>query len=324
LMRKAQEALVAAATEAKVDLIIFYGKAGATSRSASCPDTLIRSAPAGAVNARLRLTELGESINDKYGLRPIALRVFEQTFSSLVSATAGVTPAERVLPQWRQGVELMSTEGQRAFQSLIYERSDFIDFFRAVTPIDVIERMQIGSRPTARERSDIASLRAVPWAYAWAQCRYMLPSWYGAGTALAAATRELGEELLSEMYAHWFFFENLIDEVELGLARADLDIARYYDELVDPQFNQAAALIRAEYELTKTHVLKLKGCARLLDAEPTIQRSIKLRSPYLDPIHLIQVDLLKRWRATGREDRDLLGALLASVNGIAQGLQGAL
>jgi phosphoenolpyruvate carboxylase len=152
----------------------------------------------------------------------------------------------------------------------------------------------------------------------------MLPSWYGAGTALAQASREIGDDLLSEMYAHWFFFENLIDEVELALARADLDIAHYYDELVDPQFKGPVALIREEYELAKTHVLKLKGCARLLDAEPTIQRSIKLRSPYLDPIHLIQVDLLKRWRATGREDRELLNALLASVNGIAQGLQGSL
>jgi phosphoenolpyruvate carboxylase len=325
LMRKAQEALVAAAAEAKVDLTIFYGRAGATSRSASRPETLIRSAPAGAVNGRLRLTEQGESINDKYGLRPIALRVFEQTFSSLASTAAGVTPTERVLPQWRQGMEFMAAQGQKAFHSLIYERGDFFDFFRSVTPIDVIERMQIGSRPALRaERNDIASLRAVSWAYAWSQCRYMLPSWYGAGTALAAATRELGEDLLSEMHAHWFFFENLIDEVELALARADFDIARYYDELVDPQFSQPAALIREEYELAKTHILKLKGCARLLDAEPTIQRSIKLRSPYLDPIHLIQVDLLKRWRATAREDRDLLGALLVSVNGIAQGLQGSL
>jgi phosphoenolpyruvate carboxylase len=325
LMRRAQEALVAAATEAKVDLTIFYGRAGATSRSASRPDTLIRSAPAGAVNGRLRLTEQGESINDKYGLRPIALRVFEQMFSSLTSTTARVTPPERVLPQWRQGMEFMSAHGQRALHALIHERADFADFFRSVTPIDVIERMQIGSRPVTRtDRNDIASLRAVPWSYAWAQCRYMLPSWYGAGTALATASRELGEDLLSEMYAHWFFFENLIDEVELALARADLDIASYYDELVDAQFKQPAALIREEYELAKSHVLKLKGCARLLDAEPTIQRSIKLRSPYLDPIHLIQVDLLKRWRASGREDRDLLGALLASVNGVSQGLQGAL
>ena len=125
------------------------------------------------------------------------------------------------------------------------------------------------------------------------------------------------------MYAHWFFFENLIDDVELALARADLEIASFYEALVDAEHQHFIPVLRNEFELTKRHVLELKGCARLLDGEPTIQRSIRLRTPYIDPMHLAQVDLLKRWRAGRREDKDLQAALLASITGISQALQGA-
>jgi phosphoenolpyruvate carboxylase len=173
------------------------------------------------------------------------------------------------------------------------------------------------------ERAGVAALRSIPWTHAWSQCRYMLPGWYGAGTALRNASEQLGDAMLSDMYAHWYFFENLIDDIELALARADLGIACFYDELVETKYRRFIPVIRAEYELTKTHVLKLKGCARLLDGEPTVQRSVKLRSPYIDPMHLVQVDLLKRWRAGHREDRETLAAILSSITGISQALQGA-
>jgi phosphoenolpyruvate carboxylase len=221
-------------------------------------------------------------------------------------------------------MDLMAREARNAYRNLVYDDPTFFDFFREVTPIDVIERMQIGSRPTSRDdKAGIAGLRTVPWLSAWAQCRYMIPGWYGVGTALAAVTREMSESTLADLYAHWFFFEQMIDDVELALARADLDMAGFYETLTHGKHAEIVRKIRAEYDLATQQLLKLKGCARLLDAEPTLQRSIRLRNPYLDPMHLMQVDLLQRWRTGGRVDRDLLAALLASVNGIASGLHGS-
>jgi phosphoenolpyruvate carboxylase len=135
--------------------------------------------------------------------------------------------------------------------------------------------------------------------------------------------REFSDAALADIYAHWYFFANLIDDVELALARADMEIAGFYETLSDGRYPKIVRRIHDEYELSKQQILQLKGCARLLDAEPTLQRSIRLRNPYLDPMHLMQVDLLQRWRKGGRIDRDLLSALLASVNGIASGLQGS-
>jgi phosphoenolpyruvate carboxylase len=151
----------------------------------------------------------------------------------------------------------------------------------------------------------------------------MLPGWFGAGSALSLAARRLGEPLLREMCANWYFFSNLIDDVELALARADLGIAAVYDTLVDEKHRRFIGLLRAEYERTREEVLKVRGGERLLDGEPTVQRSIMLRNPYIDPMHLVQVDLLRRWRAGDRSDREVFSALVATVSGISQALQGA-
>jgi phosphoenolpyruvate carboxylase len=324
LVRKAQEALVRAAADAQVELTIFHWREGTSSRSAARNESLVRSVPAGSILGRLRLTEQGELINEKYGLKPIALRVFEQSFSALSLAAAGVAPPEQVMPHWQHAMDIMARAASTAYRELVYDDTAFFDFFREVTPIDVIERMQIGSRPTSRDdKAGVAGLRTVPWLSAWAQCRYMIPGWYGVGAALTAVTREMPANTLAELYSHWYFFEHLIDDVELALARADLDIAGFYESLTLGKYPDIVRKIRDEYEVATQQLLKIKGCARLLDAEPTLQRSIRLRNPYLDPMHLMQVDLLQRWRSGNRVDRDLLAALLASVNGISSGLQGS-
>jgi len=287
-------------------------------------ETLTRSVPEGAVRSRVRLTEQGELINDKYSLRPIALRVFEQAFNALSMSHAGVRTPEQISPEWREVMDLMATAGGKSYRELVYDHQRFYEFFRLVTPVDVIEGIQIGSHAKHRpEPTDIATTRAIPWGYAWAQSRYMLPSWYGVGTALRAARGQVGDEMLSAMYRNWYFFQSLIDQVEMGLARADLEIAQYYYALAGADFADIRSMIGDEFALAKEQVLKLKGCAFLLDAEPTMQRAIRLRNPYLDPLHLMQVDLLARWRAAGRHDRELHQTLLASINGIGQGLQGS-
>lgn len=323
LVRRAQEALFASAKHHDIDLTLLHGQSGALDRSGGRAERLIRSGPGDARRGRLRVTEAGELIKEKYGLRAIALRIFEQAFNALTLASSGVMPPEQIAPSWPQAMEALAEESARAYRALVYEDPAFYAFFRQVTPIDVIERMQIGSRPSSRaERAGIAALRSVPWAHAWAQSRYMLPGWYGAGSALQQVSESIGMQTLREMYRNWYFFTSLIDEIELALARADLQIAGFYEGLVDQEHRRFIPLLREEYARAVRHVLQLKGSQRLLDGEPTIQRSIRLRSPYVDPMHLVQVELLQRWRAGGREDKDVLAALLASVTGISQALQG--
>lgn len=324
LVRKAQEAAIDAAADAGIDLTIFHGQGGTFTRGGGRTEILVRSAPDGARRGRLRITEAGELINEKYGLRPIALRIFEQAFNALSLGGSGASQPEEVEPGWRTTMDLLAAESARFYRAMVYEDAEFYDFFRQLTPVDVIERIQIGSRPPTRtERAGVAALRSIAWTYAWSQCRYMLPGWFGVGTALELARQQVGDTMLREMYRRWFFFQNLIDDVELSLARADLGIAAFYDQLVDECYGRFILLIREEYARTRELVLALKGTSTLLEQEATVQRSIRLRSPYIDPMHLLQVDLLRRWRAGGRHDRDMLAALLSSITGISQGLQGA-
>jgi phosphoenolpyruvate carboxylase len=272
------------------------------------------------------VTEQGESINDRYGLRPIAYRTFEQALHGLALTTAGVEGPDRPQEHWREALSHIAEASRLAYRTLVHDDPSFIEFFQAVTPIDVIERTQIGSRPLSHaEGQGVEALRAIPWILSWSQSRHMLPGWYGAGTGLKVL-RERHGGIGAEMYRGWPFFESLVDDIEMALARADIGIAGFYDQLARPEHRRFAAAIRDEYGLAREQVLAVKGCSDLLDSEPTLQRSIRLRNPYVDPIHLTQVDLLRRWREAGRPargERDLLDALVASVNGISQGLQGA-
>jgi phosphoenolpyruvate carboxylase len=168
----------------------------------------------------------------------------------------------------------------------------------------------------------VEALRSIPWMFAWSQSRHMLPGWFGVGSGMLAVTERHGPELLGEMYARWPFVAALLDDVEVVLGKADMTIASHYAQLSRPEHARLTSAIQEEFERTAEWLLTVKGCARLLDSEPRLQRSIRLRNPYVDPLHLMQVDLLRRWRESGRRDRELFDALVASVNGIAQGLQG--
>jgi phosphoenolpyruvate carboxylase len=207
------------------------------------------------------------------------------------------------------------------YRALVYLDADFQRYFRDVTPIDVIERMQIGGRVAHRDGSGIEALRAVPWVYAWTQSRHSLPGWFGVGTGLDAAARELGADRLAKTWTNWPFFENLLNDVEMELVRADLEIAAQYDGLATAPSRGFIEAIAREHALAKRWITWIKGEVDLLDSRPQMQRSVLLRAPYLDPMHAMQVDLLRRWRASGRADRELFDALLTSVTGIALGLQ---
>ena len=320
-LQVAQIQLLEASREAGIKLAIFHGRGGTPARGGGPTEHLVEAVPDGAIGGMLRLTEQGEVVNQSYGLRPIAMRTLERTFASVALATHG---AERtpVPPTQLAAMQTIAARSLAAYRDLVFGSAQFFEYFRAATPLDVIERMHIGSRRAARAGADgVKALRAIPWVFAWTQSRHMLPGWFGFGSGLQAALEQHGEDVIGQMAAHWPFFKRLLDDVEAMLARTDLDIASHYDTLAGDSLRVQAEPIRKEYELTAMHVLRLRGAARLLDSDPTLQRAIKLRNPYVDPMHLMQVDLLQRWRATGREDQALFGALRVTIGGIAQGLQ---
>jgi phosphoenolpyruvate carboxylase len=216
----------------------------------------------------------------------------------------------------------MAAVSRAAWRKLL-EAPGFFEYFRAATPIDVIERMRIGSmqRRESQQAQNLASVPAAEWVYAWSQSRHMLPGWYGAGSGLEAVRAARGADPLRGAYGSWPFFRSLIDDIEAMLARADMEISACYDQLAPPPLAEIANSVRAEFKLTAGLVSEIKGNTELLDSDRTLQRSIALRNPYVDPMNLMQVDLLRRWRDGGRSDPALLEALLASVTGIGLGLQ---
>jgi phosphoenolpyruvate carboxylase len=211
-----------------------------------------------------------------------------------------------------------SRQHYRAF----VEREGFVEYFRTATPIDVIERMTLGSRP-ARRRSmrGVQDLRAIPWVFAWTQCRSILTGWYGLGSALEFGAGEYGEAAMIEMASDWPFFANMLDDVAMVLAKSDLAIAEAFSRLSGALHEPFFGAIRYEFERTHRWLLRLRQSDSLLQHEPRLAVSIGLRNPYVDPMSLLQVDLLRRWREGGGNDDALLTALVACVNGVSQGLQ---
>jgi phosphoenolpyruvate carboxylase len=334
-LQRAQAGLVETTEKSGVDLTFFHGRGGTVSRGGGKVTNAILGAPAGSVRGRYRMTEQGEAINAKYGLRGIAMRTLEQTVSAVALATALPRAPDARETGWTRIMDAISRDSREAYRALVYDDPQFVDYFQWATPIDVIQRMEISSRPASRpvyggplgtdggngRRGTIERLRAIPWVFAWTQSRHLLPGWYGLGTALDRATERSGAAAVGEMAREWPFLRALVDDVEMVLATADLAIAARYASLAGKLGEHYFALIRAEFDRTVANVLALKRETALLDSDPALQRSILLRNPYVDPMSLLQVDLLERWRAAGRPDDEVFRALLASVRGIAQGLQ---
>ncbi|HVC16921.1 MAG TPA: phosphoenolpyruvate carboxylase, partial [Rhodanobacter sp.] len=269
----------------------------------------------------LRVTEQGEVIHRKYGIRALALRNLEQTVGAVLSASLRPREDEPREIRWREQMDALSAGSRRTYRNFV-DHPHFVDYFRSATPIDVIERMTLGSRPSSRRSMrGVQDLRAIPWVFAWTQCRSILPGWYGLGGALEQGAREFGEAALIEMASDWPFFSNLLDDVEMVLAKCDLDIAEAFSKLSGPLHGEMFGMIRDEFARTRHWLLRLKGNAALLQDAPRLAASISLRNPYVDPMSLLQVDLLQRWRAGDCQDDAVLQALVACVNGVSQGLQ---
>jgi phosphoenolpyruvate carboxylase len=305
-----------------VELLLFHGRGGTISRGGSKTHVAVLGSPPGTVNGRLRVTEQGEIINEKYGLRGIALRTLEQVIGSVSLATAMPRHQGNDEPEWHAMMDVIANESREAYRNLVYETPEFIDYFRSATPIDLIERMRIGSRPSSRRKmKGIQDLRAIPWVFSWTQARFVLPGWFGFGSGLRKASEQFDDDAFRRMFTEWYFMRALTADAEMVLAKADLGIAKLYSELSGELHDTFFPIIEAEYELTRSLILEYSDHDELLEGDHTLQRAIMLRNPYVDPMSLMQVDLLERWRESNRNDPKLFQALLASVNGIAQGLQ---
>lgn len=320
-LQRAQIDLLAVAEKAGVRIAFFHGRGGSASRGGSRITPALMASPVGSVGGVLRVTEQGEVIHRKYGIRALAVRNLEQTVGAVMRASLRTRATEIREDSWDAIMARLSDESRKAYRAFV-DTEGFVEYFRGATPIDVIERMTLGSRP-ARRRSmkGVEDLRAIPWVFSWTQCRAVLTGWYGLGAALEAVASECGEEKLVRMASEWPFFSTMLDDVEMVLAKADIDIAEAFSKLAGPLHERFFPMVRDEFERTVRWVLKLKGADELLASDPRLATSIRLRNPYIDPMSLLQVDLLKRWRATGGEDDALLKALVACVNGVSQGLQ---
>lgn len=219
-------------------------------------------------------------------------------------------------------MDIVAAESARRYRGFVGD-AQFMDYFRNATPIDVIERMTLGSRPSRRLGQDAAlsNLRAIPWVFAWSQARAVIPGWFGVGSGLQAAADAGHEERLREMAHDWPFFATFLDDMAMVLSKGDIHIAEQFSRLAGPLHARFFPVIREELALTGHWVKRLSGQQELLAHDPRLALSIRLRNPYIDPISTLQVDLLQRWRHSGREDEALLRALVACVNGVSQGVQ---
>ena len=318
---RAQERLVDICREQQVELLLFHGRGGTVGRGGGPAHAAILSQPPGSVAGRFRTTEQGEMIRFKFGLPDIAEQNLNLYLAAVLEAT--LLPPPPPEPAWRHLMDELAADGVRAYRAVVRENPQFVEYFRQSTPEQELGRLPLGSRPAKRRAGGIESLRAIPWIFGWTQTRLMLPAWLGWEAALSNALARGEGELLGQMREQWPFFRTRIDMLEMVLAKADADIARLYDErLVQPDLLPLGAHLRDLLSQACSVVLGLTGQSQLLAHSPDTLEFIRLRNTYLDPLHLLQAELLARSRRQeAAQDSPLEQALLVSVAGIAAGLR---
>jgi phosphoenolpyruvate carboxylase len=329
---KAHEELHRVARECNVRLSLFHGRGGTVGRGGGPTHRAIAAQPPGAFNGKLRITEQGEVLNFKYSDAVLAERSFELMLAASLDALAR-PKAFPVEAEWVAAMEEMSAEAFAFYRESVVENAETLRYFHQATPVQEFELAKSGSRPSRRAseekdegapQQEVARLRAIPWVFGWMQSRHVLPAWFGVGHALAryCQAHEGGEELLRTMMGKFPLFRDLIGNVENGLAKADLSIARRYSRLVEDEELRARVwrMIAGEFERTRERILSITVQRELLEHNPVLSRSIRLRNPYVDPMSLIQIELLRRLRG-GEETEELKYALAATINGISAGLR---
>jgi phosphoenolpyruvate carboxylase len=320
-LNRATRELAETFKEAETAMQIFHGRGGAVGRGGGSSFAAIRAQPSGTVQGRIRITEQGEVIAAKYGTREGAALNLESIASATLLASLEPSAASaQEAGRFAQAMDAISKEAFTAYRSLVYDTEGFKTFFREMTPLLEIAELKIGSRPASRTKSDrIEDLRAIPWVFSWAQARVMLPGWYGVGHALRSFS---DQALLQEMAQAWPFFKATLDNLEMVLAKSDMAIAQRYTTLVQDQALAARIFerIHSGWTATRDCLLNITGQSRLLEHNSVLDASIRLRLPYIEPLNLLQVELLKRHRS-GEQDARVREGIQLSINAVATALR---
>lgn len=323
---RGQQALAEVCKNAGIQLTLFHGRGGSLGRGGGPTNRAILAQPPDSIRGRIRITEQGEVVSSRYSEPAIAHRHIEQLVHAVI-CTTGSRPSFEKQPEWFGIMEQLAGHAYKKYRALV-EHSGFVDYFQATTPIDLIDHLKLGSRPSRRSTTmKLDDLRAIPWVFAWTQTRANIASWYGVGSGISqwiAPDERQRLNQLRDMYRQWPFFRTLLHNVHLGLARADMGIARLYaglapTDLADTVFK----LIEEEFQATRRLVLFVTDSKQVLETEPWLQHSIRVRNPYVDPLNIIQVALLRELRENTDPARtdEILKAITLSVNGVAAGLQ---
>ncbi len=348
-IHRAQIALQELANQHDVCLRIFHGRGGSVGRGGGPAYQAILAQPSGTLGGRIKITEQGEVLASKYSLPELALYNLETVTTAVVQSSLVSTRIDDT-PSWNSLMERLAARSREHYRALVHDNPDLVAFFQQVTPIEEISKLQISSRPARRKSGarDLSALRAIPWVFGWTQSRFLLPSWYGVGTALEEELQQDPEqlELLQLLYQRWPFFRMLISKVEMTLSKVDLDLARHYVTHLGRQENREAfdhifASIAAEFSLTHELILRISNHRRLLDGDPALQLSVDLRNRTIIPLGFLQVALLRRLRDQNRQPpiseassdtaaagnghtysrSELLRGALLTINGIAAGMR---
>jgi phosphoenolpyruvate carboxylase len=322
---RAQRELSETGRRTGVAMRFFHGRGGAVGRGGGPSNHAILAQPRGTVDGRIRTTEQGEVIADRYGHLAIAERHLQQVLNAVLRSSF-TAEGEQPEPDWEWLLDRLSTSACTHYRAFVYETPEFLSYFEQATPIQEIGALKIASRPARRgNAAGIDQLRAIPWVFSWMQSRHTLPGWYGLGSAVAEHLGEHPTSLatLQAMYQRWPFWRSLIDNAQMIVAKADLTIARLYADLVEDQAVAGRIFERIEREYMRTVdvLCQITGQAEVLENAPVLMHSIQRRNPYVDPLSFVQLVLLKRLRAAETPPAELMTAVLESINGVAAGLK---
>ncbi len=320
---KAQEDLVQLSKDHGIHLTLFHGRGGTVGRGGGPTYLAILSQPPGSVASTLRVTEQGEMIQAKYGLPGIAMRSIDLYVAATLSAT--MAKASPVPENWRHIMEQLATTSRDTYRSVVDGAKEFPEYFERSTPIAELGRLNIGSRPTRRPSAQqgMRSLRAIPWIFAWTQSRFMVPVWLGVGEALQQTLDQGQVDTLKTMATDWPFLASTLALIEMVVAKADTNIAQCYESEGignDEQLTAFGEDLRKRFERVRTSLLDVLGETELLAQNPVLRESIRVRNPYVDPINLVQIDVLRRLRS-GEASEHLRDALMITINGISAGMR---